>query len=150
MTPFFRVCAFGISIALAVAVFFALFNLTLSAKPGLPVGFGSWDELVTVRAVALWASRQVGRHDPHYRTLANLGVKLDLSAHGYFPLGLQVRALSRSELEILAPFIDETIEGRGQPWLLPAEYDHRSEELTVFKTRMQQEGLWPKSAQLSA
>jgi hypothetical protein len=122
MTPFFTAC---VTIAISFAAFFVLFNL-FNAKSQLPIGFGSWEELEAVGGVARWASEQVGRDDPRYRTLFRLGLR-----DTYYRVRppIRGRGMSQSELEILAPFIDETIEGKGGPWPLPAEYDHRSEDL---------------------
>jgi hypothetical protein len=149
MTAFFTAC---LTTAITVAVFFALFNPR--PRPQWPIGFGSWEELEAVGAVARWASQQVGRDDPRYLTLFRLGLRgypqRPFDVRLLSPRSIRSRGMSQSELEILAPFIDETIEGKGEPWPLPAEYDHRSEDLTVFRTRMQPESLWPKSAQLSA
>ncbi len=55
--------------------------------------------------------------------------------------------LPRAELAVLAPFIDEIIEGRGPPLNLPPEYeDYRPRVLAAFKARMTAEGLWPEAS----
>jgi len=135
-------------IAIAITMAVVVLGLTIVAKRGiLPVGFESMRECAHVRFTARWASRQVGPQDPRYRPLLSLNLRL-----GGFPIqGFYfLYYISRRDLEILAPFIDEMIEGKGPPLNLPAEYeDERPATLAKFKTRMQQEGLWPKSTQLS-
>jgi hypothetical protein len=55
------------------------------------------------------------------------------------------RSISREDLEVLAPYIDEWID-RPPPQDLPSEYyDWRPDVLTPFKARMLKEGLWPAS-----
>jgi hypothetical protein len=129
---------------IAVAIFMAAvaIGFTLDAKRGpLPIGFESGDECSLVAFTAQWAAQRVGRQDPRHLPLFSLGFRLSP-----YPIFYFLRAMSRSELEMLAPFIDEIIEGKEQPWNLPAEYvEWRPAVLAKFKTRMQREGLWPLS-----
>lgn len=133
---------------ICIALFMAAvaIGLTLDAKRGpMPIGFVSMRECSEVGFTARWAEGLVDRQDPRHRTLMFIRLRL-----GRYPNAFFLRAMSRSELETVAPFIDEVIAGRGPPWNLPAEYeDERPAVLTEFKTRMQREGMWPKSVPLS-
>lgn len=135
--------AFG---AIVTAILFAALavGLTLDAKRGpLPIGFKSMRECAEVGFTAHWACRHVDRQDPRYKTLLSLYFRL-----GQYPMYFYfLRAMRRQELEIVAPFIDKIIEGKGPPLNLPAEYeDERPAILAKFKARMQDEGLWPLPA----
>ncbi|WP_212226925.1 hypothetical protein [Bradyrhizobium lablabi] len=53
-------------------------------------------------------------------------------------------SISRGDLAVLAPYIDEWIEGKLPPQNLPAEYeDIRPKVLLAFKQRLRAEGRWP-------
>jgi hypothetical protein len=105
----------------------------------LTITFRSMDECAEVGFTALWALKQVDRDDPRFRTLLYLRTLLGRYPNAYF-----LRRMSRAELEMLAPFIDKVIEGKGPPQNLPAEYeDRRPSVLSNFKARMQAGGLWP-------
>jgi hypothetical protein len=53
-------------------------------------------------------------------------------------------SISRGDLTVLAPYIDEWIEGKLPPQNLPAEYeDIRPKVLLAFKQRLRAEGRWP-------
>jgi hypothetical protein len=51
--------------------------------------------------------------------------------------------ISRDDLILLAPYIDEWLNGNAPPFELPAEYDRRIEFLDGFKKRMVSSGVWP-------
>lgn len=57
----------------------------------------------------------------------------------YFSSG----TISRDDLILLAPYIDEWLNGNAPPFELPAEYDRRIEFLDGFKKRMVSSGVWP-------
>jgi len=51
--------------------------------------------------------------------------------------------ISRDDLIILAPYIEDWLNGNAPPFGLPAEYDRRIEFLDGFKKRMVSSGVWP-------
>jgi hypothetical protein len=51
--------------------------------------------------------------------------------------------ISRDDLIVLAPYIDDWLNGNAPPFELPAEYDRRIEFLDGFKRRMISSGVWP-------
>jgi hypothetical protein len=51
--------------------------------------------------------------------------------------------ISREDLILLAPYIDDWLAGNAPPFELPAEYDRRVEFLDGFKKRMVSSNLWP-------
>ena len=51
--------------------------------------------------------------------------------------------ISRDDLILLAPYIDDWLNGNAPPFELPAEYDRRIEFLDGFKKRMISAGVWP-------
>jgi hypothetical protein len=108
----------------------------------LPVTFKSYDELNAVIDVAIWAQKQVDPHDERQKVLLPLRTGL--------PLAWMTPALTRisaKDLEVLAPFIDQSIAGTGLPSFLSADYeDWRPAALRGFKARMKTEGLWPPAA----
>lgn len=66
-----------------------------------------------------------------------------------FRLPLIRSSISREDLEFLAPYIDDWINGHAPPQNLPAEYwDWRPDALKAFKDRMQTQGLWPAASTL--
>ena len=100
------------------------------------IRFRTLDEVAVVRELLLWAAPRVP--GPRGRML----FATPLAIASYAVPGLY--SMSRGDLAILAPFIDEWIEGRLPPQNLPAEYeDHRPAILRAFKQRLQSEGLWP-------
>jgi hypothetical protein len=109
-----------------------------------PVKFKSFDEMEAVRAAALWARQQIGPADPRKDAINTLFLYFggnDLLGVPYF------HGLSKKEIELLAPFIEDYIAGRGPRQNLPAEYeDWRPAALRNFKARMKAEGLWPENA----
>jgi len=52
-------------------------------------------------------------------------------------------SISHDDLVILAPYIDDWLNGNAPPFELPAEYDRRIEFLDGFKKRMVSSGVWP-------
>lgn len=68
-----------------------------------------------------------------------------LSGSTLMPRGIvSLQSISRAELTILAPYIDQWIKGNLPPQNLPAEYeDYRPRVLLGFKQRLQSEGSWP-------
>jgi hypothetical protein len=51
--------------------------------------------------------------------------------------------ISRDDLILLAPYIDDWLNGNAPPFELPAEYDRRIEFLDDFKKRMVSSNVWP-------
>jgi hypothetical protein len=51
--------------------------------------------------------------------------------------------ISRDALILLAPYIDDWLNGNAPPFSLPAEYDDRIELLDGFKKRMVSFNVWP-------
>jgi hypothetical protein len=122
---------FGGVICVVIA---ALVWLVLRRRAG--VRFKSFDEAAVLQQLMFWAAPKVpGRG----RQL------LWLNAMSLMPFGfVALKSISREDLAILAPYIDEWIEGRLPSQNLPAEYeDHRPRVLLAFKRRLQSEGLWP-------
>ena len=105
-----------------------------------PVKFKSYDELNAVIDVTIWAQKKVGPDDPRQKSL--------LPLRSYLPLLWMTPLTTRisvKDLEVLAPFIDQIIDGKGSPPVLSAEYDDcRPAALKDFKARMKTEGLWPE------
>jgi hypothetical protein len=65
------------------------------------------------------------------------------SAHGYFISFPWRRSISREDLDVLAPYIDEWID-KPPPQEIPSEYhDWRPDVLKSFRARMLNEGFWP-------
>jgi hypothetical protein len=54
--------------------------------------------------------------------------------------------ISRDDLILLAPYIDDWLNGNAPPFELPAEYDRRLEFLDGFKKRMVFSDVWPVGA----
>lgn len=54
--------------------------------------------------------------------------------------------ISRDDLILLAPYIDDWLAGNAPPFGLPAEYDRRIEFLDGFKKRMVSSNEWPVGA----
>lgn len=107
----------------------------------LPVTFTSLDEMNAVAEVVITARRQISADDPRRTAIWLLWMYLPNSR--VVPL----TRISAQDLEILAPFIDQFIAGKGPPSILPAEYeDWRPAVLSSFKARMQDEGLWPHTS----
>jgi hypothetical protein len=99
------------------------------------IGFKTLDEVTVVQELMHWAADKVpaGRRTQFLlgSTLMHRGI-------------VALQSISREELAILAPYIDEWIEGRLPPQNLPAEYeDYRPRVLLGFKQRLQSEGRWP-------
>jgi hypothetical protein len=100
------------------------------------IRFKTFDEVAVVRELLLWAAPKVpGRR----------GRMLFASSLAIAPFAIPaMHSMSRSDLAILAPYIDEWIEGRLPPQNPPADYeDTRPKVLLAFKQRLQSEGLWP-------
>jgi hypothetical protein len=114
----------------------------LVKRSRLPVKFKNFGEMLCLAGVVIWAQRQIGAADPRQKALAFLNLYF-WSSWWLTP----ITRISVQDLEILAPFIDQFIEGKGPPWILSAEYeDTRPAVLGDFKVRMEAEGLWPRRA----
>lgn len=110
----------------------------LAKNMSLPVSFKSMDEFDAVGSIVRWASQQIPRDDGRQQALSTMRFLLVYS----WSVVYRLRRISRSDLAVLAPFIDQVIEGKGPPLNLPAEYeDWRPALLSNFKARMQVEGL---------
>jgi hypothetical protein len=98
------------------------------------IGFKTLDEVAVVQQLIAW----VADKEPERRIRLLFGNTL--MHHGIVAL----QSIPREDLAILAPYIDEWIEGRLPPQNLPAEYeDYRPRVLLAFKQRLQSEGRWP-------
>ena len=110
----------------------AVLWLILRRRSG--IGFKTLDEVAVIDELMLWVARQV----PERRNQLLLGSTL--MRNGV----LALQSITREDLAILAPYIDEWIEGRLPPQNLPAEYeDYRPRVLLSFKQRLQSKGQWP-------
>jgi hypothetical protein len=99
------------------------------------IGFKTLDEVAVVQQLMFWAADKV---PAERRAQFLLG-------SGLMPRGVvALQSITREELAILAPYIDEWIAGKLPPQNLPAEYeDYRPRVLLGFKQRLQSEGRWP-------
>ena len=98
------------------------------------IGFKTLDEVAVVQELMAW----VARKEPTRRN--QLLFANPLMFRGIVAL----QSISREDLSVLAPYIDEWIEGGLPPQNLPAEYeDYRPRVLLGFKQRLQSEGRWP-------
>jgi hypothetical protein len=109
------------------------------------------DEAELIEEIARYAMKRLGQPDLPWipppdgrlRTVIEM-VRYNSSPYALWPIR---RSISREDLEFLAPYIEEWINGQAPPQNLPAEYwDWRPEALSAFKKRMQQERLWPSPA----
>jgi hypothetical protein len=94
------------------------------------------DEVAVVKELMFWAAPKVPGRTGHM---------LYASALCIAPFEIaRLQSMSREDLAVLAPFVDEWVEGRLPPQNLPAEYeDFRPRTLLAFRQRLQSEGLWP-------
>jgi hypothetical protein len=93
-----------------------------------------------VRQVALFALKRLGLPRRGDRRLLTAWALLFMANFPFLPM----QSISREDLALLAPFIDEWIDGKAPPQNLPAEYeDLRPQTLLAFKRRLLSEGLWP-------
>jgi hypothetical protein len=102
------------------------------------IWFKTYDEVHVVSGLLLWVAAKVPEPDGRrLRTIAQYTY-----AYPYAPPVM--RCISRAYLTLLAPYIDEWIDGHLPPQDLPAEYeDYRPRTLLAFKQRLQAKGLWP-------
>jgi hypothetical protein len=104
------------------------------------------DEAELIVSVARYALRQLGEPDPLWYApkdgcLRTVMEMRSINLRSILPVR---RSISRTDLEFLAPYIEEWINGKAPPQNLPAEYeDWRPATLSEFKKRMIKEGLWP-------
>ncbi len=102
------------------------------------IWFKTYDEVEVFAGLMSWAAEKVP--EPHaraFRAQAQI-----TNANLYIPPFM--RCISRADIALLAPYIDEWIDGRLQPQNLPTEYeDYRPRTLLAFKQRLQAKGLWP-------
>jgi hypothetical protein len=95
---------------------------------GAPPAMGfSTNPLKSIRALAL-------RQNMNHGAGASIGMLIN-----YFNPG----TISRDDLTVLAPYIDDWLNGNPPAFDLPAEYDRRIEFLNGFKERMVASGVWP-------
>ncbi|WP_212356818.1 hypothetical protein [Bradyrhizobium jicamae] len=100
------------------------------------VRFKTYDEINVVQQLMFWSAKRMPGSEGHKLAIKAYG----LSNH----LIIAIQSISRHDLAVIAPVIDEWIQGRLPPQNLPAEYeDFRPRTLQAFKARMQTEGLWP-------
>jgi hypothetical protein len=101
------------------------------------IGFKSLDEVAVVQELMFWVADKV----PERRSRLLFGSTL-------MPRNIvALQTISREDLAVLAPYIDDWIDGRLPPQNLPAEYeDFRPRVLRAFKQRLQSQGRWPEKA----
>jgi hypothetical protein len=94
------------------------------------------DEVAVIKELMFWAAPKVPGRKGHM---------LYWAAFAIAPFGIaRLQSMSREDFAVLAPFVDEWIEGRLPPQNLPAEYeDFRPRILLAFKQRLLSAGLWP-------
>jgi hypothetical protein len=81
-------------------------------------------------------------------TILSLKRRQNLNYGKYSSIGKLInycspRSISREDLVILAPYIDDWLSGNISLCDLPAEYDPRNERLRAFKRRLLCSGDWP-------
>jgi len=123
----------GLTFLVAVA---ALVVIVRRRRAG--IGFKTLDEVAVVQELIFWAADKV---PAERRTQFRFGSTL-------MPRGIvALQSITRVELAILAPYIDEWIAGKLPPQNLPAEYvDIRPRVLLGFKQRLPSEGRWPHTS----
>jgi hypothetical protein len=108
------------------------------------------DEFDTIVGIANYALKRLGRPtlamsaptDGLLRSVSKVLSNDMFNRLAFLPFR---RLISRDDLEFLAPYIDEWINGQAPTQNLPAEYpDERPERLRALKERMQKEGVWPE------
>jgi hypothetical protein len=100
------------------------------------IWFKTLDEVSVMKELMYWAAPKV----PAPMSLRLQVRSFMISANGIASL----QSITREELAILAPYIDEWIAGKLPPQNLPAEYeDWRPRVLLALKQRLQSEGRWP-------
>jgi hypothetical protein len=106
------------------------------------------DEVGLIESVANYAMKKLGQ--PSVPRWVPPGGRLRSVAEMRtmnFRLPLVRSSISQEDLQFLAPYIDEWINGHAPPQNLPAEYwDWRPDALKAFKERMQEERLWPTAS----
>jgi hypothetical protein len=121
----------------------ALFGAGLIAAAGWTafrrrhhVRFKTFDEVAVFKELLFWAAQQLP--DRERQVLTAKATMLQ-------PTGLvALQSISREDLAVLVPFIDEWIDGKAPPQDLPAEYeDYRPRTLLAFKRRLQSKKRWP-------
>jgi hypothetical protein len=126
-------------------VLFILCVFGLVKRRRLPVKFGTREELEAFTRVVAWAREQIGRDDLRWKAISALYayfVKSGVAGMTFVPLA----RISAADLKILAPFIDQFIDGKGPSSTLSAEYeDWRPAVLNGFRERMKAERLWPEA-----
>jgi hypothetical protein len=100
------------------------------------VRFKTFDEVAVVKELMFWAAQRLP--DREGRLFTAKATMLQPTAL------VALQSISREDLAVLAPFIDEWIDGKAPPQNLPAEYeDYRPRTLLAFKQRLQSKELWP-------
>jgi hypothetical protein len=100
------------------------------------VRFKTFDEVAVVKELMVWAAQRLPDREKRIFILK----ATMLAPTGLVPL----QSISPEDLAVLAPFIDQWIDGKAPPQNLPAEYeDYRPRTLLAFKQRLQSKALWP-------
>jgi hypothetical protein len=100
------------------------------------VRFKTFDEVAVIKELMVWAARRLPDREGRIFTAKAMMLRpTELVA---------LQSISREDLAILVPFIDEWIDGKAPAQDLPAEYeDYRPRTLLAFKHRLQSKKLWP-------
>ena len=100
------------------------------------IRFKTFDEVAVVKELMFWAAQQLPDREGRILTAKAMMLRpTELVA---------LRSISREDLAVMVPFIDEWIDGKAPPQDLPAEYeDYRPRTLLAFKRRLQSKDLWP-------
>jgi hypothetical protein len=144
-----------------IIVLFCIVGITtwliaFKRRLALPVRFTSRDEIYAVQEAAMLGRSQTpadyaksGRFISLQPRLTGSGIMRNSFTYNRLPLFPSLVHLSKEELEMLAPFIDQIIDGKAS-WGLPAEYeDYRPAVLQAFKERMIAQHLWPSQSRIS-
>jgi hypothetical protein len=100
------------------------------------IWFKTLDEVSVIKELMYWAAAQVSGPISHRLRAGAFMISINSIA--------SMQSISREELAVLAPFIDDWIAGKLPPQNLPAEYeDYRPSVLLAFRQRLQSEGRWP-------
>jgi hypothetical protein len=114
-----------------------------------PIKLVSDDEAKVILEVANDAADRLGGPFANSRLSKSISTLQLRQSHSYGSSIVKLMnyfspgTISRDDLMLLAPYIDDWLNGNAPPFDLPAEYDRRIEFLDGFKKRMVSTDLWP-------
>jgi hypothetical protein len=95
-----------------------------------------------------WAPPAMGFSTNPLKSIRSLALRQNMNHGAGASIGMLINyfnpgTISRDDLTVLAPYIDDWLNGNPPAFDLPAEYDRRIEFLNGFKERMVASGVWP-------